>query len=267
MQKYMLLQTALHILSYHAQLPCVKMVFGMLFLHRYSQLSRQNIKLYTDTIATDSMSHADSISAELSLSRIEIRSERYTSLLKSQKEKLSYLIQRKVTKISDALRIQKAGSLQRYLHKISHNPTYSMKLSQNRVANANKALLDLDHNPDPYVKVGYFNRQAYNDYASVTVGFALPLYDTEDLNSEIARKEALSSMSASLDYKAFLESEIRSNYVKLKEAYRIYHIIQVKSLPQLGHLLELSSSAIEEGADELSSSRCALKPNSKHLQE
>ena len=48
---------------------------------------------------------------------------------------------------------------------------------------------------------------------------------------------------------AFLESEIRANYAKLKEAYRIYHIIQAKSLPQLGHLLELSSSAIEEGAD------------------
>ena len=218
-------------------------------LHRYSQLSRQNIKLYTDTIATDSMSHADSISAELSLSRIEIRSERYTSLLKSQKEKLSYLVQKKTMTISDRLRINKPGSLQRYLHKISNNPTYRMKLSQNRVANANKALLDLEVNPDPYVKVGYFNRQEYNDFASVTVGFSMPLYDTEELNSEIARKEALSSLSASLDYKAFLESEIRANYAKLKEAYRIYHIIQVKSLPQLKHLLELSSSAIEEGAD------------------
>jgi len=218
-------------------------------LHRYSQLSKQNIKLYTDTIATDSMSHADSISAELSLSRIEIRSERYTSLLKSQKEKLSYLVQKKTMPISDRLRINKPGSLQRYLHKISNNPTYRMKLSQNRVANANKALLDLEVNPDPYVKVGYFNRQEYNDFASVTVGFSMPLYDTEELNSEIARKEALSSLSASLDYKAFLESEIRANYAKLKEAYRIYHIIQVKSLPQLKHLLELSSSAIEEGAD------------------
>jgi len=218
-------------------------------LRRYSQLARQNIKLYTDTIATDSMSHADSITAELSLSKIEIRSERYRSLLKSQEEKLCYLIQRNVTKVSDSLSIQKPGSLKRYLNKISHNPTYHMKLSQNRVADANKALLDLESHPDPYVKVGYFNRQAYNDYASVTVGFSLPLYDTEELNSEIARKEALSSLSASLDYKAFLESEIRANYAKLKEAYRIYHIIQVKSLPQLGHLLELSSSAIEEGAD------------------
>jgi len=195
------------------------------------------------------MSHADSITAELSLSKIEIRSERYKSLLKSQKEKLSYLVQRKITEVSDTLRIQKAGSLKRYLNKISHNPTYHMKLSQNRVADANKALLDLETHPDPYVKVGYFHRQEYNDYASVTVGFSLPLYDTEELNSEIARKEALSSVSASLDYKAFLESEIRANYAKLKEAYRIYHIIQAKSLPQLKHLLELSSSAIEEGAD------------------
>lgn len=218
-------------------------------LHRYSQLARQNIKLYTNTIAVNSMSHADSITAELSLSKIEIRSERYRSLLKSQEEKLCYLIQRDVTKVSDTLSIEKPGALKRYLNKISHNPTYLMKLSQNKVADANKALLDLETHPDPYVEVGYFNRQGYNDYASVTVGFSLPLYDTEELNSEIARKEALSSLSESLDYKAFLESEIRANYAKLKEAYRIYHIIQAKSLPQLGHLLELSSSAIEEGAD------------------
>ncbi len=78
------------------------------------------------------MSHADSIMAELSLSKIEIRSERYKSLLKSQKEKLSYLAQRKITKISDKLRIKKPGSLQRYFSKISHNPTYNMRLSQIR---------------------------------------------------------------------------------------------------------------------------------------
>jgi len=218
-------------------------------LRKYRQLTKQNIKLYTDTISTDSMSHADSIMAELSLSKIEIRAERYRSLLKSQKEKLSYLAQRKITKINDRLRIKNPASLNRYLNKMSHNPTYRMKLSQNRVADANKNLMDLEINPDPYVKVGYFNRAEYNDYASVTVGFSLPLYGTEGLNSEIARKEALSSVSASLDFKAYLESEIRTNYAKLKEAYRIYKIIHNKSLPQLQHMLELSASAIKEGAD------------------
>lgn len=218
-------------------------------LHRYSQLARQNIDLYTDTIATNSTSHANSITAELSLSTIEIRSERYRSLLKSQKEKLSYLVQRKTVKVSDALRISKPKALKRYLNKISHNPTYHMKLSQNKVAQANKELTDLEIHPDPYIKVGYFNRTDFPDYASVTVGLSLPLYDTEKLNSEIARKEALSSMSESIDYEALLKSEIRANYAKLAKAYRIYNIIQNKSLPQVGHMLELSSSAIQEGAD------------------
>jgi len=218
-------------------------------LHRYRQLAKQNIKLYTDMISTDNMSHADSISAELSLSRIEIRQERYRSLLQAQKEKLAYLVQRKITKISDTLNIKRPVSLNYYLKRLSRNPAYHMKLAQNRVANANKALVDMEVHPDPYVKVGYFNRPDFPDYATVTIGMSLPLYGTEKLNSEIARKEALSSVSASLDYKAFLKSEIRSNYAKLKEAYRIYNIIQRKSLPQLGHMLELSASSIEEGAD------------------
>ena len=218
-------------------------------LRKYTQLAKQNIKLYTDTIATNGMSHADSIAAELSLSKIEIRQERYISLLKSQKEKLSYLVQQRVKNINDKLKMKKPNSLQRYLAKKANNPTYRMKLSQNRVANANQTLVDLEANPDPYVKVGYFNRNAYEDYASVTVGFSLPIFDTEKINSEIAKKEALSSVSDSLDYKSFLESEIRANYAKIKEAYRIYYIIQNKSLPQLEHMLELSSTAIKEGAD------------------
>ncbi|WP_296823858.1 TolC family protein [Sulfurovum sp.] len=218
-------------------------------LRSYMQLETQNIKLYTDMISTDTMSHSDSVSAELSLSRIEIRLERYRSLLQAQKEKLSYLVQRSVAKINDKLRIKRPGSLKQYLNRLSHNATYRMKLSQNRTADANKALVDLEVHPDPYVKVGYFNRPDFPDYASVTVGISLPLYGTEKLNSEIARKEALSSRSSTLDYKVFLKSEIRTNYAKLKEAYRIYNIIQRESLPQLGHMLELGASAIEEGAD------------------
>ena len=218
-------------------------------LRKYSQLARQNIQLFTNTIATDSMSHADSITAELSLSKIDIRRERYNSILRSQKEKLVYLVQRKVTIISNTLSIQKPGSIGKYLNKVTNNPTYQMKLTQNRAANANKKLIDLDSNPDPFVQVGYFNRTDYEDYASISVGFSVPLYGTEALNSEIARKETLATQSAALDYKSFLDSEIHANFTKLREAYHIYKIIQVKSLPQIDHMLELSSSAIEEGAD------------------
>ncbi|MCF6245215.1 MAG: TolC family protein [Sulfurovum sp.] len=218
-------------------------------IHKYMQLARQNIKLYTDYISVDTMSHADSVSAELSLSKLEIRAERYTSLLNAQKEKLHYLVQKKVKNISDKLTMIKPKSLKYYLAGIRKNPNYHRKLAQSDVARANKSLIDLEKYPDPYVQVGYFNRTDYPDYTSVSVGISLPIYGTEELNSEIAQKESLARQSESIDYKFLIKSQIRQAYVKLTEAYKIYNIIQKQSLPQLDHMLELSSSAIEEGAD------------------
>jgi outer membrane protein TolC len=218
-------------------------------LKKYTHLAQQNIKLYTDYISTDSMSHANSIDAELSLSKIEIRTERYKSLLKAQKENLNYLVQKRVNKLSAKLRIKKAKSLKYYLSRVTKNPNYHRKLALSDEALANKALVDLDKNPDPYVQVGHYNRFDYPDYTSVSIGISLPIYGSEALNSEIAQKEALARKSESIDFKASLRSQIRENYARLTEAYRIYNIIQHKSLPQLQHMLELSSSAIEEGAN------------------
>jgi len=218
-------------------------------LHKYMRLAKQNIKLYTDYIATDDMSHTSSVGAELSLAKIEVRIERYKSLLKAEKEKLNYLVQKRIEKISDKLRIKKPKSLGYYLRGVRKNPSYHRKLALSDVALANKSLVDLEKHPDPYVQVGYFNRIDFPDYATVSVGISLPIYGTEELNSEIAQKEALARKSEYIDYKALLKSEIRENYAKLTEAYHIYKIIQNKSLPQLQHMLELSTSAIEEGSD------------------
>jgi len=218
-------------------------------LRQYISLVKQNIKLYTDTIATDNMSHADSIEATIALSKIEIRLESYQSLYQVQKEKLHYLVQKKVKNISNKLSITKPKPLSYYLEGVRKNPNYHQRLAKHDVAKANKKLVDLEIHPDPYVKVGYFNRIDSPDFASITVGMSLPIYGTEELNSEIAKLEALSSKSDALDYKAYVKSEIQTQYVKLKEAYKIYTIIQNKSLPQLEHMLELSSSAIEEGSD------------------
>ena len=124
-----------------------------------------------------------------------------------------------------------------------------MRLLPANVADANKAIQDLSVTPDPYIKVGYFNRTEYPDYASITVGFSLPLYGSEKLNSEAARKEALAAQSASLDYRYSLESEITIMYAKLTETYQIYNIIRNESLPQLEHMFELTQSSIQNGGD------------------
>jgi outer membrane protein TolC len=218
-------------------------------VNRYKAVSKQNIDLYTAYASTENKSHTSSMSASLMLAKIKIRSERYNTILKSQKAKLKYLVQGNVSSISDKLQIKRPKSLGSYLSKLENNPTYHMKLSEKNVADANKAIQDLSITPDPYVKVGYFNRTEYPDYASVTVGISLPIYGSEKLNSEAARKEVLAAQSASLDYRASLESEIDIMHAKLTEAYEIYNIIQNESLPQLEHMFELSQSNIQSGGD------------------
>lgn len=216
---------------------------------KYKAVAKQNIELYTSYASTENKSHTSSMSASLLLSKIKIREERYKRILKSQQARLSYLIQGKVTSISDSLKITRPKSLGSYLGKLENNPKYHRKLSEQNVAQANKVIQDLSSSPDPYVKAGYFHRTAFEDYASVVVGFSMPLYGTEKLNAESARKEMLAAKSASLDYRSSLESEIEIMYARLMEAYQIYKIIQNESLPQLEHMFELSQSNIQRGGD------------------
>jgi outer membrane protein TolC len=215
----------------------------------YEKLTKQNIALYNAYASTDSMSHADSMSTELLLSRLHIRSERYRAVLDSQKAKLAYLVQRKNVHVSDKLHMNKPNSLAYYLSKLPNNPAYKRILSKGKVANANSDLKALDVNPDPFVQVGYFNRQEFEDFASISVGFAMPIFGSEKLETEAAKKDALAAKSNALDYHAALESEIRISYAKMKEAYRIYGIIQNDSLPKLQHMFELNEASIESGED------------------
>lgn len=218
-------------------------------VNKYKSVANQNIKLYTSYASTETKSHTSSMSASLLLSKIKIRAQRYNTILKSQKARLNYLIQGKIRSVSDVLKVTKPKTLASYLSKLENNPAYRIKLSQQNVASANKTIQELSTNPDPYVKMGYFHRAEFEDYTSITVGFSYPLYGTEELNTESARKEILASQSASLDYRSSLQSDIEIMYAKLTEAYQIYKIIKDESLPQLEHMFELSQSNIQRGGD------------------
>ena len=215
----------------------------------YIGVSKQNIALYTSYASTESQSHTNSMNASLLLSKVKIKAANYKALLKSQQAKLTYLVNIKVKYISDALRIHKPKSLGYYLSKYTNNPNYTMKLSQNNVARTNRDLLDLDKTPDPFVQVGYYNRKNYNDYASISIGASMPLYGSEELKTEAARKEMLATASASLDYEYALKSEIRTYYARLQEAYSIYKILNNETLPQLKHMFELTQASIQEGGN------------------
>jgi len=218
-------------------------------VQKYIEVSKQNIKLYTSYASTDSQSHTNSMNASLLLTKVKIKAENYKSILKSQRAKLKYLVQGNIHSISASLRIRKPKPLHYYLSKIENNTVYHMSLSQKNVASANQRLKDLDTMPDPYIKAGYFNRQSFPDYASITVGASLPLYGSEKLKTEAARKEVLATASASLDYKSSLYSDTETMYAKLVEAHTIYRILHNETLPQLEHMFELTQASIQEGGN------------------
>ncbi|HFD13870.1 MAG TPA: TolC family protein [Epsilonproteobacteria bacterium] len=218
-------------------------------VHKYIEVAKQNIKLYTSYASTDSMSHTNSMNASLLLTKVKIKAANYQSILKSQKARLAYLVQSKVNHVSDTLAMKKPKSLHYYLARIKNNPLYQMRLSQKSVADANREIQSLDTTPDPYVKVGYFNRTNFSDYASITIGASMPLYGSEKLKTEAARKEVLAAASASLDFKSSLQSEVESMYAKLIEARTIYNILHNETLPQLEHMFELTQASIQEGGD------------------
>ena len=214
---------------------------------QYERVTRQNIALYDAYTATDAKSHSDSMVAQLMLSTLHIRSERYKAALQSQEATLAYLVQMKEPMVSDTLHISAPKSLHYYLSRLENSPGYRKKRSQSSVADAGQRVQELAKNPDIFMQVGYYNRQRYKDYASIAIGVALPLFGTEKLESEAARKEALAVKSALFDYRARLESEIRMSYAGMKEAYRIYRIIRKESLPKLQHMLELNEASIQSG--------------------
>lgn len=160
-------------------------------VQKYIDVSKQNIKLYTSYASTDSKSHINSMNASLLLTKVKIKAANYKAILKSQKAKLKYLVQGNIKAVSTSLKMKNPKSIQYYLSKIEENPIYHMSLSKKEVASANETLQDLDTMPDPYVKAGYFNRQNYNDYASISIGASIPIYGSEKLKTEAARKEVL----------------------------------------------------------------------------
>ena len=216
---------------------------------KYIAVSKQNIKLYTSYASTESQNHTNSMNASILLTKVKIKKAKYKAVLQSQKSKLRYLVNRKINTLKASLKMHKPKSLQYYLGKIENNPRYHMRLSQTGVAKSNEKMLSLESTPDPYVQVGYFNRSAYNNYATISIGASLPLYGSEALKTEAARKDVLAATSASLDLKSSLQSDIEMMYAKLTEAYTIYTILHNETLPQLEHMFDLTQANIQQGGD------------------
>ncbi len=78
---------------------------------KYIALTRENIKLYNDYIAIDSMSHTQGVQAELMLSTLKIKEQQYRAILLSQMKRLKYLAEKKISSVSLKKSFERVHSL------------------------------------------------------------------------------------------------------------------------------------------------------------
>lgn len=215
----------------------------------YIKLTNQNIDLYSSYTVSDNKSHMGIMSAELTLSELKIKKNRFESMLEGLYKRVSYLSAMDVSSVELNMKISEPKSIVHYKDLISQNSMYKIKEARTKEADAELKIKELASYVDPSVQVGYYQRKSFEDYMNIGVAFSLPIYTTEKSQEEASRKLVLANKSQMNDFKNSLDAEVEEKYAKLIYAYKTYNIIQNDSMPELTHMFDLSSSSIKNGSD------------------
>jgi outer membrane protein, heavy metal efflux system len=218
-------------------------------LDAYLKLARQQIELNAAYVSTQAGRHMGMMSAELVRAKLDIRREKLDAMLKAEKARLSYLVQAPVGKLDADETVVAPPSEETYLQRRTSNRGYHVMEAGEKAAAADVRVKKLSGDADPFVKVGYYHREAHPDYLSFTVGAALPIYGAQSDDTEAARKKQLAAAAAAEDYRAKVVSEIKAAYASFTEAYRTYRILTDESVPLAAHMVELSNAKIRGGSN------------------
>ncbi|WP_415396977.1 TolC family protein [Sulfurimonas sp. CS5] len=215
----------------------------------YIKLTRQNIELYTAYSTSDTKAHMGIMSAELSLSQLKIKRSKLQSILTGLYRKISYLSAIKVDSLEVEMQVIEPRELAFYIDVSRDSSAYKIKEAMLKEAQADVKVKELAGNIDPFVQVGYFYRESFEDYININVGFALPIYGTQDSKEEASRKRSLAAKSEVVDFENSLHTKVATQYARLQDSYRIYNIIEKESLPQIEHMFDLTNTSIKSGSD------------------
>ena len=218
-------------------------------INEYFVLTKQNIELSSGYASSDSKSHMSIMSAEMTLSELRIKQSRLLGMLDGFYKKISYLSAMEVKSLELDLKIEQHKHIDIYSDEKQQNISYKMKQAILQVSEENIKVKELAKYSDPVVKAGYFYREKFNDYANVSVAFSLPLYGTQDLEIQKAKKLSLALKSEVVDFNNLLDSQILELHSKIEDSFRVYDIIHNQSMPQIEHMFELSSSSIKNGEE------------------
>ena len=216
----------------------------------YIKLTKQNIELYSSASTSDSKSHMSIMSAEMKLSELRIKKHKLNSILLGLYKKLSYLSEMDVKSVEMDMKIFKPNDVSEYIQIKSANLSYKIKKASLNEANKDIKVKELSSYIDPVIKVGYYHRESFDDYANIGLSFSLPIYGTQDQQEEKSRKLSLAWKNEIIDFNNLLIAQIYEVHARLTNSYEAHRIIKHESMPQIQHMFELSSSSIKSG-DEL----------------
>jgi outer membrane protein TolC len=214
------------------------------------EIIKQTISLNEAYYITSGGTQSTLMGAELSLSEQKIKRNSLLSQKNALYAKLSYLAGEKVQELELTLDVQEPKALAFYQEKIGDSTLLHVKDAELGIAKADLHIKELSQKIDPFIQVGYYYRENYPDYASITVGASLPLYGTQKASEEEAKKLLLAKGFEESDLKERLSSESAQLYEKMQNDYSTYKILRNESMPKIEHLFDLAQSS-EKSKDSL----------------
>lgn len=210
-------------------------------------LIKQSIELSSVYSSSGDSAMMDITNTKLRLIELKIAKSKIKSSLVSLYKRLSYLSDQNITSLYLHVDVKKTKTLNEYLLKLDNNQSYKKELAKIKEKNSLVKVNDLAAKVDPFVSVGYYYREAREDYVSVSVGAALPIYGSESIKSEQARKEVLEAQLKSNDMYEKLHAVLAESYSNLQNSYEVYELITQQSIPEINHILELSETMLKNG--------------------
>jgi outer membrane protein TolC len=214
------------------------------------EIIKQTISLNEAYYITSGGTQSTLMGAELSLSEQKIKRNSLLSQKNALYAKLSYLAGEKVQELELTLDVQEPKALAFYQEKIGDSTLLHVKDAELGIAKADLHIKELSQKIDPFIQVGYYYRENYPDYASITVGASLPLYGTQKASEQEAKKLLLAKGFEESDLKERLSSESAQLYEKMQNDYSTYKILRNESMPKIEHLFDLAQSS-EKSKDSL----------------
>ena len=162
--------------------------------------------------------------------------------------KLSYLSGVRVDDVSISPTLKKMSRLT-YLQKqlVQKNPLLkiqhaSLETQEKKLVSANLAKY-----PDMSIGVGYFRRDNFEDYVSLSVGISLPLYGREA--NEVQKQQHLQHALRleEDDLEGRLGAELAAVYYQAKADARTYQTLKQRVSPKIRTMIALEKTAIQNG--------------------